>query len=211
MIAYLSGKVIEKKDNVVVIDTRGVGYEVFCAPQTMARLPDVGGTSQLHVHTQYRSDGASLFGFTTRQEKSLFLSLIKVDSVGPKSALTIMGSAPWDELVQLIEEGDVTGLSKLPKISKKTAEHVVVKLKGKLSEILLEAAEQEGSRTGVARTENRQKFKQMRQEAQTALSHLGFRSQDVEKTLDDLDESAWTGDLQAVIREALNDLAGNHT
>jgi holliday junction DNA helicase RuvA len=206
VIAYLNGKIVEKKDSSVVVDTQGVGYEVFCSPNTMARLSDVGGSCQLYVHTQYRADGAALFGFVTTQEKSLFLSLIKVDSVGPKSALNIMAAAPWDELIHHIEDGDVSALSKLPKISKKTAEHLVVKLKGKLTEILLES----GGEPTKPRTELRQKLKQMRGEAQTALSHLGFRTQDVERALDDLDEEIWNGDLQEVIRHALNDLSGNN-
>lgn len=210
MIAYLKGQIIEIRDTAVVVDTQGVGYEVFCSPQTLTTLGEVGGHCQLFVHTQYRSDGASLFGFVSVQEKSLFLSLIKVDSVGPKSALNIMAAAPWDELIHLIEEGDVTGLSRLPKISKKTAEHVVVKLKGKLSEILLATPAASVTASVGGRVEMRQKIKQMRQEAQTALSHLGFRPQDVDRTLESLEEDVWSGDLQTVIRQALNDLSGNN-
>jgi Holliday junction DNA helicase RuvA len=209
MIAYLNGRVVEKKDNAVVIDTHGVGYEVFCSNNTMAQLPDIGGSCQLFVHTQYRSDGASLFGFVSTQEKTLFLSLIKVDSVGPKSALNIMSAAAWDELVGLIEDGDVGALSKLPKISKKTAEHVVVKLKGKLSEIFVvdPAVSTDAS---VTKPVSRQAaLRKMRAEAQTALSHLGYRIQDVDRTLDTFSDEVWGGDLQSVIRHALNDLSGN--
>jgi len=213
MIAYLNGKLFEKRDTAVVIDVQGVGYEVFCSPGTIVRLGDVGNGCQLFIHTQYRTDGASLFGFASTQEKALFLSLIKVDSVGPKSALNIMAGGPWEDLVQLIEDGDVTALSKLPKISRKTAEHLVVKLKGKLSDIFLSAEAAPGV-TGRAAEEIKTRRiqgssqRKMRSEASTALTHLGYRSTDVERALEGLSEEAWSGDLQTVIRHALNDLSG---
>jgi len=200
MIAYLRGKILSKADNAIVIDAQGVGYEVACSPQVVGALPEVGAQGELHIHTHYKADGAALFGFSSPQEKSLFLSLIKVDSVGPKSALNILSAAPCEEIVSLIEDGDVASLSKLPKISKKTAEHLVVKLKGKLSDILLTSS---GSTLKVSST------RRLRTEAMTALSHLGFKPQDVERTLSDLNEEVWLGDLQSVIRLALNDLSGN--
>jgi len=208
VIAFLRGTVISKTNSTLVIDASGVGYEVFCPPQVIETLGTIGSSSQLFIHTHYKTDGVALFGFSLAQEKSLFLSLIKVDSVGPKSALNILSAAPWDEIVHLIEDGDIVGLSKLPKISKKTAEHLIVKLKGKLGDLLLtESSKTQASVSGkVSRmTEHRR----MRLEALTALSHLGFKSQDIEKTLSDLKEDVWQGDLQSVIRSALNNLSGN--
>src|ERR1017187_1299237 len=137
MIAYLKGPVLDKSESAIVTDAQGVGYEVSCSPRTLVSLPSPGQRVELFIHTHYKSDGAALFGFATREEKELFLMLIKVDSVGPKSALNILSAAPWMELIDLIEIGDTTSLSKLPKISKKTAEHLVVKLKGKLQNIVI--------------------------------------------------------------------------
>ncbi len=199
MIASLRGKIFSKGDTHIVLEVSGVGYEVFCSPQVVTTLGDVGTEGCLHIHTHYKTDGAALFGFSSPQEKSLFLSLIKVDSVGPKSALNILSAAPCDEIVSLIEEGDVGSLSKLPKISKKTAEHLVVKLKGKLSDLLVSAE----SLKGISQP------RKLKLEAATALSHLGFKPQDVERTLNDLDEDIWQGDLHSVIRVALNGLSGN--
>lgn len=204
MIANLKGHVLEKTDGTLVVDVQGVGYEVFCATQIIGAF-EKGNTCQLFIHTHYKSDGAALFGFSTSQEKSLFLSLIKVDSVGPKSALNILSAAPWEEIIQLIEEGDVPSLSKLPKISKKTAEHLVVKLKGKLGEILLT----QPSAVQSAKQSKSSEMRRMRSEATTALAHLGYKLFDVEKTLSDLNEEVWQGDLQSVIRQALNELSGN--
>jgi Holliday junction DNA helicase RuvA len=198
MIGYLHGVVVQKSANHVVINVQGVGYEVFCTPQIL-EVFELQRPISLFIHTHYKSDGVALYGFPTSQEKDLFLSLIKVDSVGPKSALNILGAAQWEDTVSLIEEGDVTGLSKLPKISKKTAEHLVVKLKGKLGDLLSIAA---------PKSKNTE-VRKLRLEASTALGHLGFKPQDVERTLGNLDDEAWQGDLQLVIRHALNHLAGN--
>ncbi len=199
MIAYLRGTIVSKAEMTLVIDAQGVGYEVFCPPQVIETIGSIGSTGQLFIHTHYKTDGVALFGFSLSQEKSLFLSLIKVDSVGPKSALNILSAAPWDEIVHLIEDGDTGALSKLPKISKKTAEHLVVKLKGKLGELLLAAPKV----TKVS------EHRRMRLEALTALSHLGFKPQDIERTLSEITDDLWQGDLQSVIRTALNDLSGN--
>jgi Holliday junction DNA helicase RuvA len=184
----------------------------------------VGSKAQLFVHTHYKADGAALYGFLTRPEKDLFLMLIKVDSVGPKSALNILSAAEWAEIVRLIEDGDTLALSKLPKISKKTAEHLVVKLKGKLTELLL-LAESGGaeapaaSGTSVAATGGRGAVpgakvpmrvqRKIRGEASTALVHLGYRGPDVDRVLDQLDEEVWSQDLPEVIRQALGGLSQN--
>ena len=207
MIAYLNGKLIEKRDAAVVIDVNGVGYEVACSARTLEHFGELGSASQIFVHTHYKADGVALFGFLATAERSLFLSLIKVDSVGPKSALNIMSAAPWDELVHYIEDGDVAGLSKLPKISKKTAELVVVKLKGKLGELLISAPP--ASASALRAPSKTSEARKKRSEAQTALGHLGYRPADVDRALENLDADAWSGDLQTVIRHALNDLSGN--
>jgi Holliday junction DNA helicase RuvA len=208
MIAFLRGAILSKNEMSLVVEAGGVGYEVACPPQVIEAQGQVGSQAKLFIHTHYKTDGVALFGFNRIEEKSLFLSLIKVDSVGPKSALNILSAAPWDEIVHLIEDGDVTSLSKLPKISKKTAEHLVVKLKGKLHDLLLT---QSGDETQPlpAKTSRISEHRRMRLEALTALSHLGFKPQDIERTLADLKEETWQGDLQTVIRTALNDLSGN--
>ncbi len=202
MIAYLNGTLIDKKELAVVVDVNGVGYEVFCARSIVENMGPVGGTCRLFVHTQYRTDGASLFGFSSQQEKDLFLSLIKVDSVGPKSALNIMSAAPWREIAHLIEEGSVAQLAKLPKISKKTAEHLVVKLKGKLGDLFFEDG-------GIQTNNNGTQVRMLRSETQTALSHLGYKSIEIDRALNELDENIWSSDFQTVLRSALNHLSGN--
>jgi Holliday junction DNA helicase RuvA len=218
MIARLTGKILDFYDHGLTLDVQGVGYEVFCATRSLSALQGHQESISLFIYTHYKTDGVNLFGFLTKNERELFLSLIKVDSVGPKSALNILSAAPWEELVELIEEGDVSSLSKLPKISKKTAEHVVVKLKGKLSELLLQPVEsvtETGASVGAtsgATSSGSKKFSslhKMRSEAQSALVHLGFKSHDVERVLQDMESDVFSTDLESVIRSALNDLSGN--
>ncbi|MDZ4677155.1 MAG: Holliday junction branch migration protein RuvA [Oligoflexia bacterium] len=206
MIAFLNGTIIDKKDSALVVDVSGVGYEVFCAKNTIENLGETGAACRLFIHTQYRSEGAALFGFISAQEKELFLSLIKVDSVGPKSALNIMSGASWFDLAHLIEEGDVASLTKLPKVSKKTAEHVVVKLKGKLSELILDDGQNAAPTTKLPKSVG---VRKMRAEVQSALTHLGYKPYEIERTLDGLEEDVWMDDIQSVIRSALNGLSGN--
>ncbi|MBK9293278.1 MAG: Holliday junction branch migration protein RuvA [Oligoflexia bacterium] len=205
MISWLKGQVLEKADFSVTLIVQNVGYEVFCSLRTVSILER---EAELYVYTHYKADGVSLYGFLTKQEKELFLSLIKVDSVGPKSALNILSAAPVDELIELIEDADVVTLSKLPKISKKTAEHLVVKLKGKLSELVLLKQNSNELKTLNKPSKIKQAHK-LRAEAQSALTHLGFKSHDVEKVLSDIDSETWSQDLQTIIRSALNDLSGN--
>lgn len=201
MIAWLNGKIIEKLDQAVTLNVHGVGYEVFGSARTIDSVGDVGTEVTFHIYTNYKSDGsASLFGFLSRHEKELFLSLIKVDSVGPKSALNILSAAPWMEIAELIEAGDTETLAGLPKISKKTAEHLVVKLKGKLTDLLVGATTRPQSRLAANQ--------QLRNQAHTALVHLGYRAQDANRALDDIED--WSLDLQTIIRHALNDLSGNN-
>lgn len=201
MIAWLEGKLIQKNDLQAIVNVQGVGYEVFCSARTIEVLSEA---VTLHIYTHYKADGAALFGFLTQAEKDLFLNLIKVDSVGPKSALNILSAAPWEDIVDLIEAGDVGSLSRLPKISKKTAEHVVVKLKGKLGELLITS---QASATAKPRVVGASA--QMRKQAQTALTNLGYKTHEVERALDGLSSEAWLTDIQSVIRFALNDLSGS--
>lgn len=205
MISWLKGKVLEKIDFSVTVDVQNVGYEVFCSSRTVEALND---HVELFIYTHYKADGAALYGFLSRQEKELFLSLIKVDSVGPKSALNILSAAPCEELIDLIEEGDVSSLSKLPKISKKTAEHVVVKLKGKLSELVLLQNSSTAAKPD-AKPRKSQIVNKLRTEAQSALTHLGYKPHEVDRVLTDIDAEIWNQDLQTIIRSALNDLSGN--
>jgi Holliday junction DNA helicase RuvA len=168
MISYLQGSVLLQNEDSIVINVRGVGYEVHVSQNTLTAIAGLAQV-QVWIHTHVREDALQLFGFATKAEKEFFLSLTKVNGIGPKVAMKILSGAPLGTLVQLIDDGDVRGLSGLPKVGKKTAEQIILTLKGKL------ALGDEGSpHIGFA----------ARADIVSALVNLGFKLNDVEKVVD---------------------------
>jgi Holliday junction DNA helicase RuvA len=165
MIASLRGRLAELDDERAVIDVQGVGYEVFLSRNTAVAL-EGQDTVRLLIYTHVREEAFSLFGFAQRSERELFLNLLKISGIGPKVALSVLSAARVEELVDLIDRGDVRGLSSLPKIGKKKAEQIVLQLKGHLEFV-------EDAAAPVARG--------VRQDIVSALVNLGFRSADVER------------------------------
>ena len=132
MIGMLRGRVVAISSEMVVVDVGGVGYEVACHGTCLAAIAD-GRDHELMIHTQVSDDDIRLFGFQTRDEKSLFRQLIRIDRVGPKVALAILGMVPLRDLVIAIERGDVQLLESAPGVGKRTAERIVLELKGKVN------------------------------------------------------------------------------
>lgn len=132
MISRLTGKLIEKQPPQIVIDVGGVGYEVDVSMQTFYQLPALNETVQLYTHLVVREDAHLLFGFATAAERATFRQLVKVSGIGAKTALGILSAMNADELAQAIAEEDVKRLSSAPGIGKKTAERMVLELRGKL-------------------------------------------------------------------------------
>jgi len=132
MIASLSGLVLTKTPNVVVLDVGGVGYEAFISGRTYDALPETGHACFLHVQTVVREDAILLYGFHKKDEKELFLLLITVAGIGPKLALTILSGIGVDELRRAITVKDLSRLTTLPGIGKKTAQRICVELAEKI-------------------------------------------------------------------------------
>ncbi len=183
MISRLIGEVHDFDDDSAIINVGGVGYEVLCSTATRDALQALDSV-ELYIHTHVREDIFQLFGFFERNEKRLFLSLLKVNGIGPRSALNMLSASTWQKIIHLIESGDVKGLSMLPKIGKKTAEQIVLTLKGKL--VFADQPHLEKSTS--------------RREIVSALVHLGFKVNDVEKVVDRLDPKA---DVERGVRESL--------
>ena len=133
MIAQLSGTLLQKSPQQVVIDVGGVGYHVMLSLTSFSQLPDIGAPVTIYTHTHLREDQLALFGFTTLEEKAVFQKLIAISGVGPKSALTILSGIPAMELVAAIGREDVLRLQSVPGIGKKTAERIIIELKDKLA------------------------------------------------------------------------------
>ncbi len=134
MIGRLHGTIIEKQPPELLLDVHGVGYELFVPMSTFYKLPEIGEAITLHTHFTVREDAHALFGFLTLAERKLFRSLIKVNGIGPKLALTILSSIEPDHFVQCIMDNNAAALIKLPGIGKKTAERLVIEMRDRLAD-----------------------------------------------------------------------------
>lgn len=135
MIGRLSGSLIEKQPPQIVLDVGGVGYELDVPMGTFYDLPVLGGQVALFTHYVVREDAHLLYGFATRSERDTFRSLIKITGIGPKIALAILSGMNADELALAIAGEDTARLAKVPGIGKKTAERLVLELRGKLGSL----------------------------------------------------------------------------
>ena len=133
MIGRLNGKLVEKQPPQIVIDVGGVGYEVDVSMQTFYALPPLGEPVQLFTQLVVREDAHLLFGFGSAQERATFRQLVKVSGIGAKTALGILSAMSAGELAQAVAQEDVGRLSSAPGIGKKTAERMVLELRGKLT------------------------------------------------------------------------------
>jgi Holliday junction DNA helicase RuvA len=165
MIARIQGIVLEVFDKGMVIDTGSIGYMVYSPA-----LVSVGATAVLHTHLIIRDDAHELYGFQHSDEKSLFISLISVSGVGPKTALQMLTMYPLLDLVGAIRSGDAKAISLVPGIGKKTAEKVIIDLKDKLAGY--SATEHQGSNDLVE-----------------ALLSLGFKEPDIRLVLPTIDQT----------------------
>lgn len=207
MIAQLKGFILEVSPEVAILDVNGVGYELTCSLNTLAELQAdlMGGSGatakpskpvQVYTYTHVREDVLQLFGFSSKAEKQLFMTLLKVNGIGPKMAIHILSGGSVDHILSLIESEDVKALSKLPKVGKKTAEQMVLTLKGKL---VIHETEISKKTASVA-----QKLTGAHRDIHSALVNLGFRSQDVDVVISQLPKEI---DLQEGIRQGLSALS----
>ena len=197
MIAFLKGQVQERGLDHIIINVNGVGYEVHVSAKTMQAISQpvnsagshipVAGELELFIYTHVREDTFKLFGFSQKMEKQIFLALIGINGIGPKLALALLSSAPsLKALVRMIEEEDIKALTRLPRVGKKSAQQIVLALKGHLKEGFSE--------------ENEQKTKTRKLLSQ-ALLNLGFRSGEIQMALDHVQTK---DNMEKGLKEALS-------
>jgi len=134
MIGRLRGTLVEKQPPLLLLDVGGVGYEVEAPMGTFYQLPEIGATVILHTHLVVREDAHLLFGFATESERRLFRTLIKVNGVGAKLALTILSGINADEFARCVQDNDTASLVRLPGVGKKTAERLIVEMRDRLAD-----------------------------------------------------------------------------
>jgi Holliday junction DNA helicase RuvA len=136
MIGKLTGTLAAKNPPEVLVDCGGVGYEVLVPMSTFYNLPALGQTVALLTHLIVREDAHLLYGFATNDERAGFKQLVKISGVGPRTALSILSGMSVADIAQAVAKQDAARLTKIPGIGKKTAERLLLELKGKLGDAL---------------------------------------------------------------------------
>jgi Holliday junction DNA helicase RuvA len=194
VIAQIRGSLATKAPGEVIIDVGGVGYHLFISLSVYYRLPEIGESISLFVHTYVREDALQLFGFREVQEKEVFLLLIGVNGIGPKLAINILSGIPADELVRALREGDQMRLIAIPGVGKRLAERLIVELRDKLTTLF----EAEG-------TDGRAEDPQVVHDAVSALVNLGYRRVESERAVREM-VHVEGGQLEEVLKGALRRL-----
>ena len=192
MINRLRGQLVEKDMEGVVIDVAGVGYRASASASTLRALPPIGEECVLHTRMVVREDAMLLFGFADRGERAAFDSLMSVSKVGPKLALAILSALSPQEIAESVGRGDVVKLASVPGLGRKTAERLVLELRGKN----LAAFDPGilGGNVGGPYVEARE-----------ALAALGYSIEEAEKALKDVTPQ---DSAQRYVKEALRRIGG---
>ena len=199
MIARLTGTLVEKQVQRIVLDVGGIGYDVLVPLSTIYTLGEPGARVSLRVYTHVREDALQLFGFATALEQTLFERLINVSGIGPKLAVAVLSGIEPPELVRAISQSDVVRLTRIPGVGKKTAERLVVELRDRLAELA-------GGAPAADDTEAPPD--DVRDDVLSALANLGYQRSAAEKAVDKVLRQADVREFETVLREALRALAG---
>jgi len=178
MIGRLRGEIVEKQAPDLLIDVNGVGYEVQAPLSSLIAIGKIGEPVTLYTHLAVREDAHQLYGFSDKAQRTMFRTLIKVSGVGPKLALGILSSMDADTFARCIQQQEVTALTKLPGVGKKTAERLIVEMQDRLKEwqtpaplwAAMDQAEEASHNDKLA-------------EAESALVALGYKPQEATKML----------------------------
>lgn len=199
MIGRLHGILIEKQPPEIMLDVHGVGYELLLPMTSIYELPDVGQEVVLFTHMVVREDAHSLFGFTQKRDRTLFRELIKTNGVGPKLALAILSAMAVDEFSYAIKREEISRLIKIPGVGKKTAERLIVELKGKFNDVnpnfFTTHSLLEEKQSAVTSSD------EPVYEAISALVALGYKTIEAEKLVKRIAQPDWSS--EQLIREAL--------
>jgi Holliday junction DNA helicase RuvA len=197
MIALLTGEIVQRRADFIIIDVAGVGYRVQVPLTTYYALPEAGKV-RLHIHTHVKEDAISLFGFLSAAEKDFFALLISVSGVGPKLAINILSHMPAAELAMALAEDDIPRLTGIPGIGKKSAERLVLELQDKAAHFATtHLVSRDSAKPSPASG--------LREDAISALINLGYKEVLASKAVKSLglDQNAA---LEEVIKNALQRL-----
>jgi holliday junction DNA helicase RuvA len=196
MIAYLSGKILYKSANVVILDVQGVGYEAQIPVSTYGKIGELGAVAALQIVTHLREDALLLFGFATWEEKELFKLLVSVSGIGPRLALSLLSGLTVLEIVAVILENNVAKLTSVPGIGKKTAERLILELKDKVRSWspTTNSLTSEAGKAGIA------------PDVVSALVNLGWPAGTAEKAVTSTLQVETRQDFEWILKQALKRL-----
>ncbi|RAP59473.1 Holliday junction branch migration protein RuvA [Oleiagrimonas sp. MCCC 1A03011] len=198
MIGRLRGILVSKQPPWLLVDVGGVGYDVEAPMSTIYDLPATGKEVTLLTHHAVKDDSVVLYGFLQTSERELFRSLLKVSGIGAKIALAVLSGVSTDEFARLVQAGDVTALTKIPGIGKKTAERMVVELRDRVDGLAV---------AGVTRIGGGEPAPQDAQsEAVIALQQLGYKPAEAARLAQKA--TAEGDDAETIIRKALRAALG---
>lgn len=199
MISHIRGTVLEKSTHSVVVEANGLGYELEVPVSTAFDLPDQGVEVSLFTHFVVREDAQLLFGFMKRSDRDVFRTLIKINGVGPKVAVSILSCFDASALALCVETENLSALVKVPGIGKKTAERLLIELRDKLKVQVSASADLVSSAAAPASASLDSKT-----EAVAAMEALGYKPAEAEKLI----KKVYSEDLsvEALIKAALKGL-----
>jgi Holliday junction DNA helicase RuvA len=185
MISYLNGKIILKKENFLILEVSGVGYQIFLSKRSLDKIAQIGQNLKLFCYLDIGERSLKLYGFLTYEELELFKLLRNIPGVGPKGALEISSIGPPEKIKKEIEKGNEKIFEGIPGIGKKKARKIILELSGKLKTI----------------TPSTKKEKIPEDEVFSALLNLGFKKEEIKKALSQLPKEI--KDPQEKIKQAL--------
>lgn len=204
MIAHLSGTLLSKNPNSVIVDVSGVGYEVNIPVSTFYELEDTGTNVKLRIYTHVKEDALQLYGFKTARERELFINFISVSGIGPKIGIALLSGMSADELIASIKTNNLARLTLIPGVGKKTAERLIVDLREKMTALSAAQGEEDtGARTETADASTEDN---VRSQALSGLMNLGYQRSAAEKAIDTALSEGGDVSVESVLKRSLRKL-----
>ena len=205
MIAHLSGTLLSKEPNSVIVDVSGVGYDVNIPLSTFYDLGDEGSGVKLRIYTHVKEDALQLYGFKTERERQLFVNFISVSGIGPKIGIALLSGMSADELIASIKGNNLARLTLIPGVGRKTAERLIVDLREKMTALSVAQVEEEPGKPSEAPTGSSED--NVRSDALSALFNLGYQRSAAEKAVDAALSDGGEITVESVLRRTLRKLA----
>jgi holliday junction DNA helicase RuvA len=203
MIAFLSGKLLEKHATSVIVDVQGVGYEVTIPLSTFYEIGEEGSDIALRIYTLVREDALQLYGFKTERERELFMILLSVSGIGARSGISMLSALSADEIILAVRTDNLARLTSVPGVGRKTAERMIIELRDKIAKLAPGTASQVPSTSSGSTGSEESVY----EDALSALMNLGYQRNAGEKALKQAVKDGTDLSVQKLLRKSLQLLA----